>query len=158
MDFVCSRGFASAEATKGLSDRPLETFGASPPMLQCCIVAWKVRTAHKLNQFRYSSTNMGVQAKESRGRPQSPLEATSKTSLGVVTNSTTPKKHNHQATWECTRRSPEGDHKALWKLHAKPCMQRSSTQSRERESRGSKTLWRVKGSALERGLCQNFVA
>ena len=26
------RGFASAEATKGLSDRPLETFGAVAPM------------------------------------------------------------------------------------------------------------------------------
>ena len=25
----CCRGIASAEATKGLSDRPLETFGAS---------------------------------------------------------------------------------------------------------------------------------
>ena len=26
------RGFASADATKGLSDRPLETFGADTPM------------------------------------------------------------------------------------------------------------------------------
>ena len=29
LDLFCCRGFASAEATKGLSDRPLETFGAA---------------------------------------------------------------------------------------------------------------------------------
>ena len=28
--FCFAKGFASAEATKGLSDRPLETFGAHP--------------------------------------------------------------------------------------------------------------------------------
>ena len=28
--FSLARGFASAEATKGLSDRPLETFGVHP--------------------------------------------------------------------------------------------------------------------------------
>ena len=33
VDWFCCRGFASAEATKGLSDRPLETFGAVTPML-----------------------------------------------------------------------------------------------------------------------------
>ena len=33
LDLFCCRGFASAEATKGLSDRPLETFGADTPML-----------------------------------------------------------------------------------------------------------------------------
>ena len=38
------------------------------------------------------------------------------------------------------------------------CVKVLPIQSRERESRGSKTLWLVKGSALERGLCQNFVA
>ena len=29
LEFYRCRGFASAEATKGLSDRPLETFGAA---------------------------------------------------------------------------------------------------------------------------------
>ena len=29
IDFVVAEGIASAEATKGLSDRPLETFGAA---------------------------------------------------------------------------------------------------------------------------------
>ena len=29
-EFYRCKGFASAEATKGLSDRPLETFGALP--------------------------------------------------------------------------------------------------------------------------------
>ena len=53
------RGIASAEATKGLSDRPLETFGATHvTMLYCCL---EKRKAHKLNQFRYKSSNMGVQ-------------------------------------------------------------------------------------------------
>ena len=32
-EFYRCKGFASAEATKGLSDRPLETFGADTPML-----------------------------------------------------------------------------------------------------------------------------
>ena len=32
IDFVVAEGIASAEATKGLSDRPLETFGAGTPM------------------------------------------------------------------------------------------------------------------------------
>ena len=31
--FILAGDFASAEATKGLSDRPLETFGAVTPML-----------------------------------------------------------------------------------------------------------------------------
>jgi len=37
---ICLRDFASAEATKGLSDRPLETFGASAPYRQIvtCII------------------------------------------------------------------------------------------------------------------------
>jgi len=30
---IVAEGFASAEATRGLSDRPLETFGADTPML-----------------------------------------------------------------------------------------------------------------------------
>ena len=30
IDFVVAEGIASAEATKGLSDRPLETFGSHP--------------------------------------------------------------------------------------------------------------------------------
>ena len=163
MDFVCSRGFASAEARRGLSDRPLLPFGACPPMLQCCIVAWKVRTVHKLNQFQYSSTNMGVQAKESRGRPQSPLVAANKTSWGEVTNSITPRKitnQQHGRAREGVQRATADFVRFHCPLEAarETCMQRSPTQSRERESRGSKTLWRVKGSALERGLCQNFVA
>jgi len=29
LDFLAAGGIASAEATKGLSDRPLETFGAA---------------------------------------------------------------------------------------------------------------------------------
>jgi len=29
LDFLAAEGFASVEATKGLSGRPLETFGAS---------------------------------------------------------------------------------------------------------------------------------
>ena len=33
LEFYCCKGFASAEATKGLSDRPLETFGALPCLL-----------------------------------------------------------------------------------------------------------------------------
>ncbi len=38
LDLFCCRGFASAEATKGLSDRPLETFGVHTPILlgYCC--------------------------------------------------------------------------------------------------------------------------
>ena len=41
MCFFVAGGIASAEATKGLSDRPLETFGADTPMfldLYCCLV------------------------------------------------------------------------------------------------------------------------
>ena len=45
----------------GFPIAPSTPSGACPPMLQCCIVAWKVRTVHKLNQFRYKSSNMGVQ-------------------------------------------------------------------------------------------------
>jgi hypothetical protein len=33
LTFIAAGGIASAEATKGLSDRPLETFGADTPML-----------------------------------------------------------------------------------------------------------------------------
>ena len=32
LNFLVAGDFASAEATKGLSDRPLETFGADTPM------------------------------------------------------------------------------------------------------------------------------
>ena len=39
---------------------------------------------------------MGVHAKESRGRPQSPLVAANKTSWGEVTNSITPRKITNQ--------------------------------------------------------------
>ena len=44
MDSIAAmrRGFASAEATKGLSDRPLETFGAHP-CFWVFIVAEKMR-------------------------------------------------------------------------------------------------------------------
>ena len=35
MNSACCRGFASAEATKGLSDRPLETFGAATLRFSC---------------------------------------------------------------------------------------------------------------------------
>jgi len=41
LNFLVAGDFASAEATKGLSDRPLETFGADTPMfldLYCCLV------------------------------------------------------------------------------------------------------------------------
>ena len=37
-EFYRCKGFASAEATKGRSDRPLETFGVHTPILlgYCC--------------------------------------------------------------------------------------------------------------------------
>ena len=72
-----------------------------PPMLQCCIVAWKVRTVHKLNQFRYSSTNMGVQAKESRGRPR-----TSSVSIALWKLHAKPVCRGHQLNR--AKGSPEG--------------------------------------------------
>jgi hypothetical protein len=34
LDFLAAGGIASAEATKGLSDRPLETFGAAAGWVQ----------------------------------------------------------------------------------------------------------------------------
>ena len=39
---------------------------------------------------------MGVHAKESRGRSQSPLEAANKTNWGEVTNSITPRNITNQ--------------------------------------------------------------
>ena len=35
IDLICHRNFASAEATKGLSDRTLETFGAAAFGVAC---------------------------------------------------------------------------------------------------------------------------
>jgi len=48
--FILAGDFASAEATKGLSDRPLETFGSPLPELTL-IAAWEnaiIRKAHNI--------------------------------------------------------------------------------------------------------------
>ena len=44
---LCCRGFASAEATRGLSDRPLDPFGADTPMLLGLLRKFFRVTPHK---------------------------------------------------------------------------------------------------------------
>ena len=79
MDFVCSRGFASAEATKGLSDRPLETFGATHvTMLYCCLEGTNSTQTKSVSiQFnKHGSAREGVQrATADFVRFHCPLEA-----------------------------------------------------------------------------------
>ena len=74
---IVAGGIAPAGATKGLSARPLETFGAHPCILvysESCYSSCTIRPLNKNSQHNQIVTSEG-RAKESRGRPQSPLVA-----------------------------------------------------------------------------------
>ena len=69
------QGVCACGRTKGLSARPLETFGAHPCILvysESCYSSCTIRPLNKSNQHNQIVTSEG-RAKESRGRSQSPL-------------------------------------------------------------------------------------
>jgi hypothetical protein len=72
---IVAEGFASAEATKGLSDRPLETFGVDTPMLLDFYRKFLVSVPFVTPCNMKNQAAWRTKAKGSRGRPQSPLVA-----------------------------------------------------------------------------------
>jgi hypothetical protein len=128
IDF-CRRDFAPAGATKGLSDRPLETFGAHSCLLSFA-ESYLVSVSLFLPNKHYHIVTWEAKAKGSRGRPQ--------TSSVFIAPLSPPQRRNPCATRESS-------------------MKMRATQSRERESRGSKTLWRSPEAAplVKRGESKN---
>ena len=66
---LCRRDFAPAGATKGLSDRPLETFGAHSCLLSCA-ESYLVSVPLFRPNKHYHIVTWEAKAKGSRGRPQ----------------------------------------------------------------------------------------